>query len=166
MRANNPPVLLLSLAALLLDRLTPPAATLLFVCCADYEYPTAREIFLNGRADEDRGFELDEPLPPWAADGTAGLAPTRPPTGEGVGENVSRLDGAVEDATSEVAVAIRALAEGSAAPDSEVLPRACSPTLLLPPCSNLSVVVWLQALAGRLREVVAPLLEELRSAKL
>lgn len=31
-----------------------------------YEYPTARELFLNGRGDEDFPFSFDDPLPEWA----------------------------------------------------------------------------------------------------
>lgn len=31
-----------------------------------YEYPTARELFLNGRGDEDFPFTFDDPLPEWA----------------------------------------------------------------------------------------------------
>jgi catechol-2,3-dioxygenase len=32
-----------------------------------YEYPTARELFLQGRGDQDRPFTFAEPLPEWAA---------------------------------------------------------------------------------------------------
>jgi len=31
-----------------------------------YEYPTARELFLKGRGDEDFPFTFDDPLPEWA----------------------------------------------------------------------------------------------------
>jgi catechol-2,3-dioxygenase len=31
-----------------------------------YEYPTARELFLNGRGDRDVEFTFDDPLPEWA----------------------------------------------------------------------------------------------------
>ncbi len=31
-----------------------------------YEYPTARELFLKGRGDEDLPFTFDDPLPEWA----------------------------------------------------------------------------------------------------
>ena len=31
-----------------------------------YEYPTARELFLNGRGDEDLPFSFNDPLPEWA----------------------------------------------------------------------------------------------------
>jgi catechol-2,3-dioxygenase len=31
-----------------------------------YEYPTARELFWNGRGDEDFPFSFDDPLPEWA----------------------------------------------------------------------------------------------------
>ncbi len=31
-----------------------------------YEYPTARELFLQGRGDEDLTFSFDDPLPEWA----------------------------------------------------------------------------------------------------
>lgn len=31
-----------------------------------YEYPTARELFLKGRGDEDLPFSFDDPLPEWA----------------------------------------------------------------------------------------------------
>ena len=31
-----------------------------------YEYPTARELFLKGRGDEDLAFTFDDPLPEWA----------------------------------------------------------------------------------------------------
>jgi len=32
-----------------------------------YEYPNARELFQQGRGDQDRPFTFDEPLPEWAA---------------------------------------------------------------------------------------------------
>ncbi len=31
-----------------------------------YEYPTARELFLKGRGDEDLPFSFEDPLPEWA----------------------------------------------------------------------------------------------------
>ena len=31
-----------------------------------FEYPTARELFLQGRGDEDLAFSFDDPLPEWA----------------------------------------------------------------------------------------------------
>ena len=31
-----------------------------------YEYPTARELFLKGRGDDDNAFTFDDPLPEWA----------------------------------------------------------------------------------------------------
>jgi catechol-2,3-dioxygenase len=31
-----------------------------------FEYPTARELFLKGRGDEDLAFSFDDPLPEWA----------------------------------------------------------------------------------------------------
>ena len=34
-----------------------------------YEYPTARELFLQGRGDQDRPFTFAEPLPEWATTG-------------------------------------------------------------------------------------------------